>query len=115
MLPAPSRMRRADEFQRTVRRGIRVARPTLVIHAGRGPEPGPARVGFVVSKALGSAVRRNRVKRRLRHLAAERLGQTPSGVEIVVRALPSAASTPTRLPVDFASAWSSALSRLEGR
>ena len=33
----------------------------------------PARVGFVVSKAVGNAVVRNRVKRRLRHLARERL------------------------------------------
>ena len=36
-----------------------------LLHRGR---VGPARVGFVVSKAVGNAVIRNRVKRRLRHL-----------------------------------------------
>lgn len=51
----------------------------------------PARVGFVVSKAVGPAVIRNRVKRRLRHLARERLKSLPGSAVLVVRALPSAA------------------------
>lgn len=54
----------------------------------------PARVGFVVSKAVGKAVTRNLVKRRLRHLAAERVAQLPAGALLVVRAQPQAASTP---------------------
>jgi ribonuclease P protein component len=47
-----------------------------------------------VSKAVGNAVVRNRVKRRLRHLGLEhleRLGSTPERVVLVVRALPAAA------------------------
>ena len=53
------------------------------------------RVGFVVSKAVGHAVTRNLVKRRLRHLVRERLGGRggafpPRGM-LVVRALPAAA------------------------
>ncbi len=51
----------------------------------------PARVGFVVSKAVGPAVIRNRVKRRLRHLARERLTSLPGSAVLVVRALPAAA------------------------
>jgi ribonuclease P protein component len=54
-------------------------------------ETGPARVGFVVSKAVGNAVHRNRVKRRLRHLVRERLASLPAGAVLVVRALPAAA------------------------
>jgi ribonuclease P protein component len=49
------------------------------------------RVGFVVSKAVGPAVTRNLVKRRLRHLARERVDQLPTGSMLVVRALPAAA------------------------
>jgi ribonuclease P protein component len=49
------------------------------------------RAGFVVSKAVGGAVDRNRVKRRLRHLVRERLAQLPPGTDVVVRALPGAA------------------------
>lgn len=51
----------------------------------------PVRVGFVVSKAVGTAVTRNRVKRRLRHLMRERVPVLGDGSLVVVRALPPAA------------------------
>lgn len=51
----------------------------------------PPRVGFVVSAAVGGAVVRNRVKRRLRALMAPRLEQFPAGVDVVVRAQPAVA------------------------
>jgi len=57
-------------------------------HLEREPLP---RVGFVVSKAVGNAVMRNRVKRRLRHLVQERLVALPDESLLVVRALPAAA------------------------
>ena len=53
-----------------------------------------AQVGFVVSKAVGNAVVRNRVKRRLRHLTRDHLPQLqalPGRVVLVVRALPASA------------------------
>jgi ribonuclease P protein component len=50
-----------------------------------------ARAGFVVSKAVGNAVIRNRVRRRLRHLVRERVGALPPGATLVVRAQPGAA------------------------
>lgn len=99
-----------------------MSRPTLVVHAvhvdddvasekdGVG-RPGP-RVGFVVSGALGNAVTRNRVKRRLRHLAAAHVADAPAGLDIVVRALPRAATDPDELPTDLGSAWYEAVSRL---
>lgn len=87
-----------------VRRGRRVGGPLLVLHLlypppepapGSGPDPGePLRIGFVVSRAVGPAVTRNLVKRRLRHLLRERLcslpGSLPSSGMLVVRALPTA-------------------------
>jgi ribonuclease P protein component len=57
-------------------------------HPGAPVEP---RVGFVVSKAVGTAVTRNKVSRRLRHLARERTGWLPPHGMLVVRALPAAA------------------------
>jgi ribonuclease P protein component len=57
-------------------------------------EPAPVRAGFVVSKAIGGAVQRNRVRRRLRHLARERLATLPAGSALVIRALPGAADRP---------------------
>jgi ribonuclease P protein component len=51
-----------------------------------------ARVGFVVSKAVGNAVVRNRVHRRLRAVMASRLPELPVGSLTVVRALPASAT-----------------------
>jgi ribonuclease P protein component len=110
VLPRPSRLRRSEDFRRTVRSGVRVGRPTLVLHAAPGPER--SQVGFVVGKTVGNAVTRNRVRRRLRHLAAAELPGTPDRVNVVVRALPRAATAPDELPTDFASAWPQALAKL---
>lgn len=101
-----------------VRRGRRAGRPRLVVHAlitdpAVKPAGDPvtkgeqatddttaqptradrstARVGFVVSKAVGNSVVRHRVSRRLRHLMADRLGTLPPGCALVVRALPPSA------------------------
>ncbi len=67
------------------------------------------RVGFVVSKAIGNAVARNRVKRRLRALVRARLVRddldvVDSRVDWVVRALPPAAHS-DELAADLDSAW----------
>jgi len=64
----------------------------LITHAFSTEPAAPARFGFVVSKAVGGAVRRNSVKRRLRALSAERIAAGSSGVDVVVRALPAAAT-----------------------
>lgn len=74
-------------------------------------EPGsvPVRAGFVVSKAVGGAVIRNRVRRRLRHLVRERLSALPAGATLVVRALPGAAEASyARLGADLDAAIAAA-------
>ena len=81
------------------------------MHAATGTGE-QSRVGFVVSKAVGGAVVRNRVKRRLRHLVAQQLAAAPTGVDVVVRALPASASSPVRVEGDLASAWRQAGNRL---
>jgi len=68
----------------------------MVLHLWVDPdaEPGPVQVGFTVSKAVGNAVTRNRVKRRLRHLTREHLlalEGLPGRAALVVRALPASA------------------------
>lgn len=92
-----------------MRQGVRCGRDCLVMHARRRTES-PSRAGFVVSRAVGKAVQRNRVKRRLRHLTAAALPSAPFPVDVVVRALP--ASVAGDLPGDFASAWRRCLERL---
>lgn len=58
-----------------------------------GAQDPQVQVGFVVSKAVGGAVVRNRVKRRLRHAMRERVAGLPSAAVLVVRAQPAAAAT----------------------
>ncbi len=94
MLPAAHRLRRSGDFASAVRGGRRASRGSLVVHLTQPAFAGdhPAKAGFVVSKAVGGAVVRNKVKRRLRHVVAERLSKLPVGSLLVVRALPGAAS-----------------------
>jgi ribonuclease P protein component len=86
-------MRRRSEFSAAVRggsrAGCRLVSGHLLIRAGHDE---PARVGFVVSRAVGGAVVRNRVRRVLRHLARGYLGSLPAGSLLVVRADPRAAT-----------------------
>ncbi|MCF6378448.1 ribonuclease P protein component [Nocardioides KLBMP 9356] len=95
MLPAVHRLTDSDDFRRAVRSGRRAGSSTMVVHLWVDPErDGPARVGFTVSKAVGNAATRNRVKRRLRHLTREHLPsleELPGRAALVVRALPAAA------------------------
>jgi ribonuclease P protein component len=95
VLPAAHRLRRSVDFERAVRRGTRAGRPTVMVHT-LVPDEGEEspQVGFVVSKAVGNAVQRNLVKRRLRAAIRARVTHLPARTRAVVRALPGAASAP---------------------
>jgi ribonuclease P protein component len=119
VLPAPSRLRRRPDFAAAVRHGRRVGRARLVVHLAipdtlddLDDASGLPRAGFVVSRAIGDAVTRNRVKRRLRHVVRERLVTLPRGARLVVRALPAAAdATSAELAGDLDSALARAIRR----
>jgi ribonuclease P protein component len=84
-----------------------------VLYAAVSDDSRPSRFGFIVSKAVGNAVVRNLVKRRLREAGAETLRDRPTGLDVVVRALPSAASADwSSLRGDYDSALRGALRRL---
>ena len=108
-------MRSSEDFRVTVRRGAKAARPTLVAHVVLPvvADAGSATsVGFVVNRGVGSAVVRNRVKRRLRHLMRSRMPGVPAGSRIVIRALPAASSaTRASLSSDLDDALSQAGAR----
>ena len=91
MLAAEQRLRQAGEFSAAIRSGERAGRGGLVIHLYPARTDGSARAGFVVPRAVGPAVTRNLVRRRLRHLLRERLSALPAGTDVVVRVLPAAA------------------------
>lgn len=86
----------------------------MVVHVSPSGAAGDApSVGFVVSKAVGNAVVRNRVKRRLRALVADRMSTLPPGSLVVVRALPASSGVDfARLGVDLDACLGRSLSRL---
>lgn len=101
MLPPGHRIRRAADFRLAVRSGARAGRPRLVVHLALEGEGLPT-AGFVVSRQVGGAVIRNQVKRRLRHLVADRLVHLPPGARLVVRALhPAAGASSAELGHDL--------------
>ena len=59
-------LRGDKDFRRVLSEGRRRHLDGLVVVRSPG-KPGPSRLGFVVSKRLGNAVERNRIRRRLRH------------------------------------------------
>ncbi|MFD6567508.1 ribonuclease P protein component [Micromonospora profundi] len=136
MLAAAQRLRRSTDFAAAVRGGRRAGRGAVVVHltvpvtadptTSTSPKPAretgaeqpsvPSRAGFVVSKAVGNAVVRNKVRRRLRALVRERLAALPDGSTLVVRALPAAAEASyPRLAADLDAAVAVARSPRERR
>jgi ribonuclease P protein component len=85
------RLRRHSEFARAQRGGRRVGTPhfTLLVSAQATP-PRAARLGVVVTRKLGTAVRRNRVKRLCRECFRTWPDLLPEGVDLVVIARPGA-------------------------
>ena len=113
MLAATHRLRTGADITHTVRSGVRQGRRNVVLYAV-GSEGSPSRVGFIVSKAVGNAVTRNLVKRRLREAAAATVRRWPVGLDVVVRALPASSQASwSELSGDYESALSGALRRLE--
>jgi len=85
-------MRRSTEFDATVRYGVRAVQSDVIVHirvGSDGDEADGPRVGLIVGRAVGSAVDRHRVARRLRHVVRTMLGDLQQSDQVVIRALPS--------------------------
>lgn len=84
-------MTRPADFREIVRSGRRYSTPHAVLHVMKRDVGEHTRFGFIVTKAVGGAVRRNRVRRRLRALSHEVLSQVATSgtvADVVIRALP---------------------------
>ena len=91
MLPKGNRVVKADDFRAIVRRGRRSTSSIAVYYRLQRGEADPARFGFIVSKAVGGAVERNLLRRRMRAVSRELVDAGASGMDVVVRALPGSA------------------------
>ena len=61
------RLKRRVDFL-AVAGGARMTSPAFVVQRRTREDDGPVRIGFTVSKKVGNAVERNRVRRRLREI-----------------------------------------------
>jgi ribonuclease P protein component len=97
LAPAPrrrARISRSGDFDAVYRRGRSAANRHLVVYAFAREDAAPsapARLGLSVSRKVGGAVERNRVKRALRERFAELAPALPAGLDVVVIARPGSA------------------------
>ena len=87
MLPRAQRIVTPLEIRHLIRRGKKTAHSLVICYSLETDKP---RGAVVVSKDVGNAATRNRVRRRIRHILAAEL--PARALDVVVRALPLSAS-----------------------
>ena len=83
------RLSRSRDFDAVYRHGRSVSTRYLVLYSfPHEEEGGDPRLGLAVPKSAGSAVTRNRIKRRLREIWRSLLDEIPAGRDYVLIARP---------------------------
>jgi len=82
------RLSRSAEFERVYRQGRSVGSRHLVVYAFANAEAARPRLGLSVSRKVGGAVERNRVKRLLREAFAHSEPAIDGGQDVVIVARP---------------------------
>jgi ribonuclease P protein component len=82
------RLTRSAEFERVYRQGRSCANRHLVLYTFPNTAVQEPRVGLSVSRKVGGAVQRNRVKRVLREAVAQTDDRLPAGCDLVIVARP---------------------------
>jgi len=88
--PPRGRLSRSAEFERVYRHGRSVANRHLVLYSFPNEQAPRPRLGLSVSRKVGGAVERNRVKRLLREAFAGAEADLRPGHDLVIVARPSA-------------------------
>jgi ribonuclease P protein component len=79
------RLSRSQDFDAVYRKGSSTSTRYFVLYwFPRGEDGDGSRLGLAVPKSTGSAVNRNRIKRRLRELWSARLDAVPEGCDYVL-------------------------------
>ena len=91
--PREARLVRRGEFDAVYRAGKRLSTSHFTVFV-RSNELATSRFGFSIKKALGGAVVRNRIRRRVREIVRCRRQEIPSGWDIVIHPKNSVAKAP---------------------
>ncbi len=88
IFPRAGRLLKHSDFERVYKQGRRHFSSHMTVfylpQAAEATSGSVSRVGFTVGRALGGAVQRNRIKRRLREAARLRRSTLKTGVDIVI-------------------------------
>ncbi|MGI8413000.1 MAG: ribonuclease P protein component [Solirubrobacteraceae bacterium] len=98
--PRRGRLSRSAEFERAYRQGRSHANRHLVVYAFARDAGAQPRLGVSVSRKVGGAVDRNRLKRLLREAYDAELALVPEGHDVVVVARPSSRELADREGLD---------------
>ena len=79
-----NRLSRSRDFDAVYRHGRSVSTRYLVLYRFDRDEEGDVRLGIAIPKKIGSAVTRNRIKRRLREGWRELIDTVPPGTDYVL-------------------------------
>lgn len=90
---AQHRLSATADFEAARKRGRSWGNALLVLHAVRSPQR-TTRCGFSVSRRVGNAVTRNRVRRRLREIIRRHLTTVGPGWDLVITARSGTAGAP---------------------
>jgi ribonuclease P protein component len=93
-LPAERRIKQSREFARIKSNGRRLSLGCLVLNWSLSSSGLSPRLGVVVSRKVGNAVVRNRVKRYMRESFRLHQAELPKALELVLVARPSSARKP---------------------
>jgi ribonuclease P protein component len=88
--PRRGRLSRSAEFERVYRQGRSIANRHLVLYTFPNASAARPRLGLSVSRKVGGAVQRNKVKRLLREAFAQAEGDLKPDQDVVVVARPPA-------------------------
>lgn len=78
------RLRRRSDFRRTFRMGTSVANRQFVVYRRTRKEEGPVRIGISVSRKVGNAVTRNRIKRLVKEITRQWVDSLPPRTDLVL-------------------------------
>lgn len=110
-LPGRRRLRRRNDVAALIQARCSVADQRLVVYAGPGPEPG-SRMAVSVSKRLGGAVARNRIKRLVREAFRLEQHQLPGGYDYLFVARPGGPVAPNQYRASLRALCLRAVSRV---
>lgn len=78
------RLRHRNDFRKVFRFGKSVANRQFVVYSWTRRDDGPARIGISVSRKVGNAVTRNRIRRLVKEILRQWIEQLPERSDFII-------------------------------